>query len=164
MRGSRNFCQRGGGGWGGGPGLTARKQSGLRFLLFFSPQPFLQFTEGSNGFIAEKTILSQGSREDPTFSRGSNYFQGVQMLIFIETHITCDFPGEVRTPYAPHTLDPHMTNHRSKKISQKSRVKMLISKSHLSVSTPYPFGIFPDCTRQYTYETADFFKIISCIQ
>ena len=34
---------------------------------------------------------------------------GVQMLISIETHITCDFPGGgVRTPYPP--LDPHMDN------------------------------------------------------
>ena len=35
---------------------------------------------------------------------GSNIFQGggVQMLISIETHITCDFPGGgVWTPYPP---------------------------------------------------------------
>ena len=34
----------------------------------------------------------------------SNFFQGgggVQMLISIETHITCDLPGGVRTPYPP---------------------------------------------------------------
>ena len=32
----------------------------------------------------------------PTFSRG------VQMLISLETHLTCDFPGEgVRTPIPP---------------------------------------------------------------
>ena len=29
------------------------------------------------------------------------------MLISIETHITCDFPGESGTPIPP--LDPHMT-------------------------------------------------------
>ena len=39
----------------------------------------------------------------PTFSRGgggSNLFEGVQLHIPIETHITCDFPGGggVRTP------------------------------------------------------------------
>ena len=28
------------------------------------------------------------------------------MLISIETHILCEFPGGVRTPYPP--LDPHM--------------------------------------------------------
>ena len=52
MRGSRDFCQ--------------------SFLV-----PSLQ--RGSNGFIAEKTILIlyQGSRGGPLFSRGvSNFFQG----------------------------------------------------------------------------------------
>ena len=38
-----------------------------------------------------------------TFSRGGG---GVQMLIFIEAHITCDFPGGSRPPIPP--LDPHM--------------------------------------------------------
>ena len=42
----------------------------------------------------------------PTFSRGG----GGQMLISIETHITCDFPGGVRTPYPPPPLDPHMVS------------------------------------------------------
>ena len=87
--------------------------------VLFSPQLILQFTEGSNGFIAEKTILIlyQGSRKGPLFSRGggvSNFFQGgggVQMLISLETHVrTCYFPGVggVQTPYPP--LDPHMGN------------------------------------------------------
>ena len=93
----------------------ARIQEFLSVL--FSTQLILQFKEGSNGFIAEKTILIlyQGSRGGPLYSRGgwSNFFQGggVQMLISIETHIrTCYFPGGggVRTPYPP--LDPHMGN------------------------------------------------------
>ena len=76
MRGSRDFCQ-----------------SYLVLSLFYSLQ------RGSNGFIAEKTILIlyQGSRGGPLFSRGvSNFFQGggVLMLISLETHIrTCYFPG-----------------------------------------------------------------------
>ena len=50
----------------------------------------------------EKNILFQGSRGVLHFpgGGGSNFFQGgggggggVQMLISIETHITCDFPG-----------------------------------------------------------------------
>ena len=56
MRGSRDFCQ-----------------SYLVLSLFYSLQ------RGSNGFIAEKTILIlyQGSRGGPLFSRGvSNFFQG----------------------------------------------------------------------------------------
>ena len=93
-------------------------------LFFFSPQLTLQFTEGvlwlSNGFNVVKTILSHGSRG------GSNFFQGgggstfsrggVQMLISIETHITCDFPAggldrlspPPPPPPPPPTLDPHM--------------------------------------------------------
>ena len=62
------------------------------------------YRRGSNGFITEKTILF-GSRGGPTFSSG-----GVQILIAIEPHITCDFPGrggEVRTPCPP--MDPHKT-------------------------------------------------------
>ena len=98
MLGSRNFCQGGGGG-----SLTARKQPGQRFFcvcfllvlnLFYSLQ------RGSNGFITEKTILFKGSR-GPTFLGGEG--SRVQVLISIETHITCDFPGGggVWTPYHP---------------------------------------------------------------
>ena len=86
MRGSRNFCQ---------------------FYLVLSL--FQSFKRGSNGFIAEKTILIlyKGSRGRPLFSRGGGggggggvqLFAkggGVQMLIFIETRIcTCYFPGGV---------------------------------------------------------------------
>ena len=62
----------------GGRNQHARTQGFLSVL--FSPQLILQFTEGSNGFIAEKTILIlyQGSRWGPLFSRGgvSNFFEG----------------------------------------------------------------------------------------
>ena len=73
--------------------------------VLFNPQLILQLKKrGSNGFIAEKTILIlyKGSRGGPlfsggggggcpTFSRGGG--GGVQMLISIETHIrTCYFP------------------------------------------------------------------------
>ena len=67
MRGSRDFCQ-----------------SYLVLSLFY----FLQ--RGSNGLIAEKTILIlyQGSRGGPLFSRGGGVklFRGggVQMLISLE--------------------------------------------------------------------------------
>ena len=84
MRVSRNFCQ---------------------FYLVLSLFNSLQ--RGSNGFIAEKTllILYQGSKGGPLFATGvSNFFQGgggVQMLVSLETHIrTCYFPGGggVRSP------------------------------------------------------------------
>ena len=79
MRGSKNFCQ---------------------FYLVLSL--FYSLKRGSNGLIAEKTILIlyQGSRGGPLYSGGgggggSNFFQwGGQMLISIETHIrSCYFPG-----------------------------------------------------------------------
>ena len=88
MRGSRDFCQ-----------------SYLVLSLFYSLQ------RGSNGFIAEKTILIlyQGSRGDPLFSRGWGYQTfssgvggGVQMLISLETHVrTCYFPGGMSGPHIP---------------------------------------------------------------
>ena len=73
---------------------------------------FYSLKRGSNGFIAEKTILIlyKGSRGGPLFSGGggggggvSNFFQrGVQMLISIETHKrTCYFPGGVSEPPFP---------------------------------------------------------------
>ena len=85
MRGSRNFCQ---------------------FYLVLSL--FYSLKRGSNGFIAEKTILIlyKGSRGGPlfsgrcpTYSRGGG---GVQMLIFIGTHIcTCYFQRGVSGPLFP---------------------------------------------------------------
>ena len=42
----------------GGPGPAARKQPGQRFLLFFSPQLILQFTEGVQGGPMVLYILS----------------------------------------------------------------------------------------------------------
>ena len=48
--------------------------------LFYSLQRW------SNGFIAERTILSKGSRGGPTFSSGVQLFPGgggIQMLISI---------------------------------------------------------------------------------
>ena len=46
-----------------------------QWLMFLSGQLILQFNKGSNGLITEKTILFQGSRGGPTFSKGSNFFQ-----------------------------------------------------------------------------------------
>ena len=80
---------------GGGSRSDSQKTVWTTFFCccFYSPELILQLTEGSNGFITEKTILFNGSRVGPEFSRGrgSNFFL---MLISKETHITCDFPGD----------------------------------------------------------------------
>ena len=60
--------------------------------------------------ISKKTIIFQGFRGGQHLPGGVHFFflggGGVQMLISIEIHITCDFPGGSRPPIPP--LDPHM--------------------------------------------------------
>ena len=59
-------------------------------------------------------VFFQGSRGDPTFSRGegvSYIFSkggGVQMVISIETHITCDFLGGYG-PLSPPSGSAHVS-------------------------------------------------------
>ena len=63
MRGSRNFCQGGGGG-----GVVLRPENSLdNFFLSFGPQLILQFTEGVQWFYY---------RENYTFQR----IEGVQLF------------------------------------------------------------------------------------
>ena len=91
----------------------ARRSKNSPDVFLFVLNLFYSLQRGSNSFITEKTILFQGSRGvttfprggGPTFSRGKG---GVQMLISIETHITCDFPGG-SGPHIP-PLDPHLDN------------------------------------------------------
>ena len=101
MRGSRNFCQ---------------------FYLVLSL--FYSLKRGSNGFIAEKTILIlyKGSRGGPLFSGGGvqlfsrggpTFFQGggggPNANFYRNTYMYLLFSrGSDRTPYPP--LDPHMGN------------------------------------------------------
>ena len=78
MRGSRNFCQAGGG--GGGEGVEARRPENSLDNVFFSHQLILQLTECIQWF----------------YYRGE---EGVQLLpggggVHRNTHITCDFPEE----------------------------------------------------------------------
>ena len=76
---------------GGGP--TAEKQPQQHYFQFLTLNRFYSFTGGSSIF--------QGG--GPTFSRGGG---GVQMLISIKTHITCDFQEGSGPPVPP--LDPRM--------------------------------------------------------
>ena len=79
----------------GGGGVQARcPESSLDkvVFLFFSPQLILQFTGGSNGFITEITILFQGSRGGPTFSRGVQLFRGGQASKYLKI---CTCPASI---------------------------------------------------------------------
>ena len=61
------------------------------FIIFIlSSTYFTVYRRGSNGFITEKTILFQGSREGLTFLKGGvQLFPGVVLIIISkETHIT----------------------------------------------------------------------------
>ena len=60
--------------------------------------------------LQRRQYFSKDPERVQYFPGGSNFFLGwggggVQMLISIETHMTCDFPG-VRTPY-PHSGSAH---------------------------------------------------------
>ena len=76
----------------GGQGQSCKKSSDNVVFVFFPAY----FTEVKRS-ISKKSIIFQGSRGGPTFSRGggSNFFQGggSNYVFPIETHITCDFPG-----------------------------------------------------------------------
>ena len=89
--------------------VTARKQPGQGLFFFKSSAYFTVYrsTEGVQLFYCREKYAF------PRIQRGSNIFQGegggggggvqlfpgggVQMLISIGTHITCDFSGGVRT-------------------------------------------------------------------
>ena len=81
-----------GGGGGGGSRPDCQKTV---LTCFFSPQLILQFLQRvSNGYFKENYSFPWFQRGGgATFAKGSNFFEGggVQMLVSIETHITCDF-------------------------------------------------------------------------
>ena len=68
----------------GVPGSTAQKKNSLD-NVFLVLGLFYGLQRWSNGFIAERTILSKGSRGGQHVPVGSNFFQGggIQMLISI---------------------------------------------------------------------------------
>ena len=83
----------------------------------------------SNGYFKENYYFQRFQR-GPTISRGEgNFFQGggVQWVISIETHKTCDFPGGGggRTPYLP-----------SGSAHAISQLIFLISKGNISCGFP----------------------------
>ena len=102
MRGSRNFRQ-------GGPGQSdkkAKSSDNVFFLFFFGPQLILQKLNGQFQRNLSFFKVPEGVQH---FPGRSNFFQGggSNCLFPIETNITCDFLGGVRTPCPP-TPDPHL--------------------------------------------------------
>ena len=68
------------------------RQGGVQIISFFLVLS-LFFTE-VKWSISKKSIIFQGFRGGPTFSRGGGGGPTISNCIFpIETHITCDFPG-----------------------------------------------------------------------
>ena len=95
MRGSRNLRQEG----GGAQGQSDKKA--LTTFFFFSPQLILQ-SQMVN--FKENYHFSRFKRGSNIFhgggGGGSNFFRGWGVPIAY-SYITCDFPGEVRTPCPP---------------------------------------------------------------
>ena len=100
-------------GQGGGVqvNLTKKNSDNVFFLFVFSPQLILQ---KSNGYFQRKLSFFKVSEGSNIFQGGggSNFFPGKgggsNCLFPIETHITCDLQGGVRTPVPP--LDPHLSD------------------------------------------------------
>ena len=109
----QEFSLGGGGGGGGGVQVSLTKKSFdnvfFFFVLFFLVLSLFYRCQ----MVKFKEIyrFSRFQRGSNIFQGGSNFFQGggggSNCLFPIETHITCDFPGGVRTP-CPHPLDPHL--------------------------------------------------------
>ena len=99
MRGSRNFPQGGPGGGGGGGGggvqvrLTKKSFDNVFFFLVLSLFYRIQMVN-----FKEIYHFSRFQRGSNISREGVQLFQGGSNCLFpIETHITCDFPGGVRS-------------------------------------------------------------------
>ena len=102
-----NFQGRGGG--EAGRGVQARPPENSLDTVFLSSTYFTVNRGGPMVLLQRRQYFSKDPKRvqyfpgGPTFSWGGG--GGVQMLISIETHMTCDFPG-VLTPY-PHSGSAH---------------------------------------------------------
>ena len=95
MHGFRNFRQ-------GGPGQSDKKKSSDNVFFFFFFLVISLFYRSQMVNSKEIYHFSRFQRGSNIFQGGSNFFQvGSNCLVPIETHITCDFPGGVRTPCPP---------------------------------------------------------------
>ena len=99
-------------GGGSGRGVQARLPENSLDTVFLSSTYFTVNRGGLMVLLQRRQYCSKDPERVQYFPGGSNCFLGggggrggVQMLISIETHMTCDFPG-VRTPY-PHSGSAH---------------------------------------------------------
>ena len=68
--------------------------------------------------ILKNTIIFKGFKMGTTFSRGAPTIPGwVQMLIAIENHIACDFPGGSRPSIPPLWIRAWLTMCESRVLS-----------------------------------------------
>ena len=117
MRGSRNFCQ-----GGGGPGPSVIKIPDNVFLVLFCWYS-TYFTEYQS-FISKKIIIFRGSRGAPTFIQGG---WGVQLLIPYWIPYNLCFSRGVRAPCPPPPppLDQCMQYFAVKKVSYEKKLSIL---------------------------------------
>ena len=94
---------------GGGVQVNLTKKALTTFSFSFSFLVLSLFYRSQMVIFKEIYHFSKFQRWSNIFQGESNFFQGgggSNCLYRIETHITCDFPGGVRTPFPP--LDPHL--------------------------------------------------------
>ena len=126
MRGSRDNCK------GVQVHLPESSSDNVGFLFFLVLNLFYSFTEGVQCLFQRKLLFTKVS-EGTNFSGGggATFFpggggvrgRGFQMLISIETHITCDFPGGGSGPPIP-PLDPQMRFHNLFFLFQKETLSV----------------------------------------
>ena len=123
LRGSRDYCQ------GVQVHLPENSSDNVVFCILVLSL-FYSFTEGVQWLFQRKLLFLKVSEGVQLFQGGGgNFFHGgwgggVQWVISIETHITCDFPGG-RTPYPP-----------SGSAHAISQLIFLISKGNISCGFP----------------------------
>ena len=105
MRGSKNFFR---GTWPDGQ----KKRSGQRCFILVLNYLFYSLQMGGMVLLQRKLYFSKDPEwveYFPGWGRLLLFFRrGVQMLISIETHITCDFPGGGGSGPPIPPLDPHL--------------------------------------------------------
>ena len=124
LRGSRDYCQ------GVQVHLPENSSDNVVFC-FLVLSLFYSFTEGVQWLFQRKLLFLRFQRGS-NFSRGGgNFFHGgggVQWVISIETHKTCDFlGGGGGGPHIP-PLDPHMQFHNLFFLFQKETLAVASQK------------------------------------